>query len=57
MGVNPMLLSDVEIETVFQEVKKDVPQGVSKVEFYCAGGNHEESKTRLDKLFPFNNNP
>lgn len=46
-----MLLSDVEIETVFQEVKKDIPQCVSKVEFFCAGGNHEESKSGLGNLF------
>lgn len=51
IGVNPMLLSDMEIETVIQEVRKDIPQGVSRVEFYCAGGNHDESKSRLGDLF------
>lgn len=51
IGINPMILSDVEIRFVLQQVRTDILFEVTRVEFYCAGGNHEESKHRLIGLF------
>lgn len=51
VGINPMILSDVEIRFILQQVKTDIPLEITRVEFYCAGGNHEESKHRLAGLF------
>ncbi len=51
IGINPMILSDVEIRFVLQQVRTDIPMEVHRVEFYCAGGSHEESKHRLIGLF------
>ncbi|WP_228238292.1 N-acetylglucosamine kinase [Allomuricauda sp. M10] len=51
IGINPMILSDAEIRLILQLVKVDIPLEVSRVEFYCAGGSHEESKHRLVGLF------
>lgn len=51
VGINPMILSDVEIRYILQKIKFDVQHEITKVEFYCAGGGHEESKHKLIGLF------
>ena len=47
IGINPIILSDAEIRLILQLVKNDIPFELLRVEFYCTGGSHEESKHKL----------
>lgn len=51
IGINPMIHSDDDIDSVLQELKSIMPHEISQIEFYCAGGEHPESQHRLIKIF------
>ncbi len=51
IGINPIIHSDGDICSVLQELKNDMPNEISQIEFYCAGGKNAESKQRLIQIF------
>ena len=51
IGINPIIHSDGDICSVLQELKNDMPNEISQIEFYCAGGKNAESKQRLLQIF------
>lgn len=50
-GINPMIHSDDDIEAVLQGLKEHLEDGISRVEFYCAGGKDYSSQQRLSRIF------
>lgn len=56
-GINPMIHSDDDIERILQGLKEDIGDGISLVEFYCAGGKNDRSQQRLSRILRkyFNN--